>query len=83
VLSAAPLLHQLLEALCAQHLPREVHGLRLFIAHRDGRLQTNEVLLDSETWPAGEAVVAGSQAPLPDGMVAVRIFGLLVPVDDA
>jgi hypothetical protein len=49
------------------------------MAFRDGQLQTNEVLLDSEPWRAGEAAVADSQAPLPDGMVAVRIFSLLVP----
>lgn len=77
--SAGPLLDRLLEALRAQELSRKIHGLRMFIAYRDGRLQTNEVLLDSERWPAGEAVVADSQAPLSDGMVAVRIFGLLVP----
>lgn len=49
------------------------------IAYHDGLLQTNEVLLDSEPWPGGEAVVSHRQALLPDGMVAVRIFGLLVP----
>lgn len=78
--SAGPLLDRLLQALRAVHLSGKVHGLRLFVAYRDGRLQTNEVLLDSEQWPAGEAVVADSKAPLPDGLVAVRIFGLLVPV---
>ena len=53
-----------------------MHWLRLFTAHRDGQLQTNEVLLDSEQWPGGKTVVANS-------MVAVRIFGLLVPDNDA
>jgi hypothetical protein len=33
--------------------------------------------------PAGESVVADSQALLPGGMVGVRVFGLLVPVHDA
>lgn len=60
-----------------------MHWLRLFAAYRDGQLQTNEVLLDSEQWPGGETVVANSEAPLPGGMVAVRIFGLLVPDDNA
>jgi hypothetical protein len=81
--SARPLLDRLLETLRAEPLTRKVHGIRLFIAYHDGRLQTNEVLLDSEPWPGGEAVVADSKAPLPDGRVAVRIFGLLVPVDNA
>lgn len=81
--SAEPLLDRLLEALRAEPLTRKVHGLRLFIAYHDGQLQTNEVLLDSEQWPGGEAVVADGHAPLPDGRVAVRIFGLLVPVDNA
>lgn len=74
---------KLLEALRAEPLTREVYWLRLFTAHRDGQLQTNKVLLDSEQWPGGKTVVANSEAPLPDGMVAVRIFGLLVPDNDA
>jgi hypothetical protein len=77
--SAGPLLHQLLEVLRAEPLTRAVHWLRLFTAYRDGQQQTNEVLLDSEQWPGGETVVANSEAPLSDGMVAVRVFGLLVP----
>jgi hypothetical protein len=81
--SAGPLLDLLLDALRSEPLTRKVHGLRLFLAHHDGRLQTNEVLLDGERWPRGEAVAAGSPAPLPDGSVAVRIFGLLVPAEGA
>jgi hypothetical protein len=80
---AGPLLDRLLETLRAQPLSRNVHALRLFTAHQDGQLQVNEVLLDSEQWAAGEAVVADSPAPLPDGMVAVRVFGLLVPTSGA
>ncbi|MEV0999794.1 DUF6348 family protein [Nonomuraea sp. NPDC050202] len=81
--SAGSLLDRLLQALRAEPLTRKVHGLRLFTSHHDGRLQINEVLLDSEPWPGGEQVVADSRALLPDGRVAVRIFGLLVPVEDA
>ncbi|WP_181777581.1 DUF6348 family protein [Amycolatopsis pittospori] len=77
--SAEPLLDRLLEALRAEPLGRKVHGLRLFVAHHDGELLNNEVLLDSEPWPGGEAVVADSPATLPEGRVAVRVFGLLVP----
>jgi hypothetical protein len=51
----------------------------MFTAYHADQLHTNEVLLDSEQWSGGEAVVADRQALLPDGMVAVRIFGLLVP----
>jgi Family of unknown function (DUF6348) len=80
---AGPLLDRLLQALRTEPLTRKVHGLRLFVAYHDGRLQTNEVLLDGDQWPGGEAVVSHGQAPLPTGRVAVRIFGLLVPVDDA
>ncbi|MFI0406796.1 DUF6348 family protein [Actinomadura sp. 3N508] len=79
--SAAPLLDRLLEALRSQPLTRKVHGLRFFVAHHDGRLETNEVLLDNQEWSGGKAVVADSAAPLPEGRVAVRLFGLLVPVD--
>ena len=81
--STGPLLDRLLEALRAEPLTWKAHGLRLFVAYQDGQVQTNEVLLDSEPWPGGEAVVADVRAPLPDGMVAVRNFGLLIPVDNA
>lgn len=79
VAPAGPQLDTLLDTLRAHHLSPQVHALRLFLAFRDGQLQTNEVLLDSETWPAGEAAMAGTRAPLPDGVVAIRVFGLLVP----
>jgi hypothetical protein len=79
---AGPLLDRLLEALRAEPLTRQVHGLRLFAAHRDGLLHTNEVLLDGEAWPGGEEVVAATPAPLPDGMVAIRLFAMLVPAAD-
>ncbi|MEU8341113.1 DUF6348 family protein [Spirillospora sp. NPDC048832] len=78
---AGPLLDRLLDALRSQPLTRRVHWMRFFVAHHEGRLQSNEVLLDGAAWPAGEAVVAGSPAPLPDGRVAVRLFSLLVPAD--
>ncbi|MFE9103895.1 DUF6348 family protein [Actinomadura geliboluensis] len=78
---AAPLLDGLLDALRSQPLTRQVHWMRFFVAHHNGQLQTNEVLLDGAAWPAGEAVAARSPAPLPDGRVAVRLFGLLVPAD--
>jgi hypothetical protein len=77
--SAGPLVDQLLEALRAEQLTPKVHSLRVFTAYHDGQLQTNEVLLDSEQWPLGQAMVADRQALLPEGRAAVRIFGLLVP----
>ena len=60
-----------------------MHWLRLFIAYNDGQLQASEVLLDSEQWPGGEAVVGDSQAPVSEERVVVRIFGLLVPDNNA
>lgn len=80
--AAGPLLDLLLQVLRAEPLTRKVHWLRLFIAYNHGQLQANEVLLDSEQWPGGEAVVADSQAPVSEERVAVRIFGLLVPDND-
>jgi Family of unknown function (DUF6348) len=80
--SAGPLLDQLLRVLRAEPLTRKVHWLCLFIAYNHGQLQASEVLLDSEQWPGGEAVVADSQAPVSEERVAVRIFGLLVPDND-
>ncbi|GAA4547953.1 DUF6348 family protein [Amycolatopsis samaneae] len=75
------LLDRLLETLRAEPLTRRTHALRLFTAHHDGQLQTNEVLLDNEPWAAGEALVATFPAPLSE-RVAVRVFGLLVPTTD-
>lgn len=79
--SVEPLLDRLLETLRAERLGRKVHGLRLFVAHNDGALLNNEVLLDSSPWSAGEAVVADHPALLAEGRVATRVFGLLVPID--
>ncbi|WP_410657524.1 DUF6348 family protein [Amycolatopsis sp. lyj-112] len=77
--SVSPLLDSLLESLRAEPLVQKAHALRLFVAYENGRLQTNEVLLNSEPWPRGEAVIAEHQAPLPEEKVAMRVFGLLVP----
>ena len=76
---AGPALEGLLHALRDVPLSRAVHGLRVFTLHQDGELQTNEVLLDSETWTAGEEVIAATPPPPVPGMVGSRIFGLLVP----
>jgi hypothetical protein len=53
-----PLVEQLLGTLRAEPLTRKVHSLRVFVAYRNGKLEENDVLLDSEPWPRGEAVVA-------------------------
>ncbi|MGW4131349.1 MULTISPECIES: DUF6348 family protein [Amycolatopsis] len=79
--SVEPLLDRLLEALRAEKLSRKVHGLRLFVAHNEGALLNNEVLLDSRPWSGGEAVVADHPALVAEGRVATRVFGLLVPID--
>lgn len=79
--SVEPLLDRLLEALRAEKLSRRVHGLRLFVAHNDGALLNNEVLLDSRPWSGGEAVVVDHPALIAEGRVATRVFGLLVPAD--
>jgi hypothetical protein len=76
---AGPLVDRVLQALRDVPLSRQVHALRLFSCHQDFALTTNEVLLDGEPWAAGEAVVAGSPPPAVNGMVGLRIFGLLVP----
>ncbi|MER7860296.1 DUF6348 family protein [Amycolatopsis japonica] len=79
--SVEPLLDRLLEALRAEKLSRKVHGLRLFVAHNEGALLNNEVLLDSRPWSGGEAVVADHPALVAEGRIATRVFGLLVPID--
>ncbi|WP_280395114.1 DUF6348 family protein [Nocardia brasiliensis] len=75
------LLDRLLETLRVETLSRKVHWLRLFAAYDNGRLHGHDVLLDSEPWPGGAAVVADTR-PLPsDGMISVHVFGMLVPVE--
>ncbi len=76
---AGPPVDQLLEALRAEPLTPEVHGLGVYLRYQDGRPRIAEVLLDNQPWPAGEAVAAAAPAPLPDGEVTMRAFGLLVP----
>lgn len=77
--SAEPLFDQLLAALKDVPLSRAVHALRFFTAHQDGRLLTNEVVLDGEPWETGMKVAASFPAPLPAGPVGVRVFAFLVP----
>jgi hypothetical protein len=74
-----PILDALLDALRGVELSRAVHALRVFTCHQEGALTTNEVLLDNEPWPAGEAVVAGAPWQVPGAMVGTRLFGLLAP----
>jgi len=76
---AAELVDRILAALRAERLSREIHSLRVFTYHDNGALRTNEVLLDGQPWPAGEAVIGSAPAPVPDGPVAARLFGLAVP----
>jgi hypothetical protein len=80
---AGVLLDQLLQALRGEPLSRAIHSLRMLTGHRDGNLQTNEVLLDGEPWAAGQAVVAAAEPPATAGMIGRRIFGLLVPATAA
>jgi hypothetical protein len=76
----APLIDQLLWALREVPLSRAIHSLRLFTSHQDGRLQTNEVLLDGEPWADGEAIVAAAPPPAVAAReIGTRVFGLLVP----
>ncbi|SFW73283.1 DUF6348 family protein [Amycolatopsis australiensis] len=77
-----PSVDGLLDALRAESLTPQVHGLGVYLLYQDGQVQTTEVLLDNEPWPAGEAAAAAGPAPVPDGEVTVRIFGLLVPVNE-
>ncbi|MEU7819432.1 DUF6348 family protein [Catellatospora sp. NPDC049133] len=68
-----------LTALHAVPLSRQAHGLRVFLCYQNGRLITNEVLLDNEPCPAGMATVPEQRDDLPQQMAAFRIFAMLVP----
>jgi len=76
---AGPMLDRLLAALRDVPLSREVHWLRRFTCYQDGRLQTNEVLLDGEPWAAGETIAAAAPPPPATALIGVRMFGMLVP----
>ncbi|MFD0593326.1 DUF6348 family protein [Catellatospora coxensis] len=71
--------YAVLGALRDMPLSRQAHGLRVFLCYRDGRLMTNEVLLDNEPFPAGMATVPEQRDDLPQPMAAFRIFAMLVP----
>ncbi|WP_373864235.1 DUF6348 family protein [Nocardia vulneris] len=52
-------------------------GCGLFTNTDKGRIQVNEVLLDNEPWPAGEATVAA--APGGQRFCAMRTLAMLIP----
>ncbi|MFI9508346.1 DUF6348 family protein [Nocardia sp. NPDC052566] len=76
-IEAGPLLDALLHRLRAETLTQRIHWLRVFVSTDEGRIQVNEVLLDNEPWPAGEATVAA--APVGQEFCAMRTFAVLVP----
>jgi hypothetical protein len=77
--SFRPALGPVLARLQEVSLSREVHTLRLFRMVRDGEQLANEVLLDSQAWPAGAAAVAGAPLDSAPGVVAMRLFAVLIP----
>ena len=79
-LRLGPLLDAVYAALRDVELSRAIHGLRIYVGLIDGKLTTPEVLLDNETWSAGEALARSTKWPVVQGLVSARLFLLLVPV---
>jgi Family of unknown function (DUF6348) len=78
-----PLLDALLDKLRQEPLSPAVHWIRLFLNYQDGRLACNEVLLDNDTWEAGQDTVAAANLDAGNdagnGFRGIRIFGMLTP----
>jgi hypothetical protein len=77
--NVGPLLDAIRLHLEKSRLSRKVHGLRVFTCWDGGQMTANEVLLDNEVWPEGQALVAGYEWPKPRHLWATRLFLLLVP----
>lgn len=75
--TAGPLLGEVLAALRGRALTPQVHWLRLFSSVQDGRATQSEALLDNETWPEGQAIIARHAGG--EGFRTSRLFGMLVP----
>ncbi len=58
---------------------KKAHGLRVFVAHDGTQLMGYEVLVDSETWEAGQALLTQRDWRTGDESWGVRWFGLVVP----
>ena len=60
-------------------LTPQIHWLRLFANMHNGQATITEALLDNQTWPEGEALVARHAAG--EGFRASRMFMMMVPAD--
>jgi hypothetical protein len=74
------LVDALRDALRDEPLTRAVHALRLFTAWRGDVSLVNEVLLDNEPWPAGEALSRDFPWPASDRLWGTRFFAMLAPL---
>lgn len=68
-----------LEALFRREAPPGAHWVRVFICAFDGAVQTVEVLLDNDTWPAGEALAGSIDWATPQAYTTLRHFLLALP----
>lgn len=57
----------------------KAHGLRVFVAHDGTQLMGYEVLVDSDTWTAGQTLLEERDWRTGDESWGVRWFGLIVP----
>jgi hypothetical protein len=73
------LLRALKSALVTRNLSREVHWLRVFATGSAGAIDLVEALLDNQTWPEGEQIVANAGWDLVEPMWAARWFMVIVP----
>ncbi len=79
-----PFIEELKRALVAnppwpEAAPGKAHGLRVFAAHDGTELTGYEVLVDGDSWEAGQALLEARDWRTGDEMWGVRWFGLIVP----
>jgi hypothetical protein len=76
-------LDQLQELFLKSEFPRTIHWLRSYFMWEGGELQNPEVLLNNETWVAGEKLLCGQPWPAPHegNLYAIRHFMMITPIE--
>ena len=74
-----PLANTLSELFEREPVERAIHSIRLFTARAGEESYADEVLLDGEPWPAGEAACRAYPWPVREGYWGTRLFLMLAP----
>ncbi|MCC6874804.1 MAG: hypothetical protein IT378_10905 [Sandaracinaceae bacterium] len=73
------LLDRLRDAFLAEIRDHKIHAVRVFTMRRGEQVFANEVLLDNDPWPAGQALCAAHAWPRFEPAWGTRLFLMVVP----